>query len=165
MRMLLISLTVLLAIMTACEKESGTGLEVYYLTDFKTKTPSMEIISGSERLSKDPIIYYADILRYDSSNYCFKITDIKADELSKISWPTQGKAFAITIDKSIIYSGYFMPGYSSSGADWFVINPFPFESWIYVNLGYPGDIERLVAIDPRNDARIISLLKSDNKLE
>ena len=44
MRKLLISLTISLVIMTGCEKESGTGLEVYYLTDFKTKTPSMDII-------------------------------------------------------------------------------------------------------------------------
>ena len=165
MRKLLILLTAFLAIMTNCEKDYGRGLEVYFLTDFKTKTDSKEIISGSERLSKDPIIYYDDILCYDTINYCFKVIDAKAEELAQISWPTQGKAFSLTIDKSVIYSGYFMPGYSSSGADWFVINPFSFESWIQVNLGYPGEIERLIEIDPRNDARIIALLKRDNKLK
>ena len=164
MKQFIIILIVILIIPVCCEKDSGFVLEIYLLTDYRTKTPGMEIISGSERLSGSPIIYYHQIISYDSTDHCFRIETSKANELNHISWSTRGTAFSLTIDREIIYSGYFMPGYSSSGADWFSIDPLSVDSKIYVRLGYPGDIPRLRDIDPRNDARIINLLKKDNKL-
>jgi hypothetical protein len=125
----------------------------------------MEIISGTEKLNKNPIISYQDIIYYDSTDFYFKIDSAKAKELNLRAWSTQGTAFSLTVEGTIIFSGYFMPGYSSSGADWFILDPLSVDSKIYVRPGYPVDISKLISIDPRNDSRIISLLKKDNKLK
>jgi hypothetical protein len=164
MKKLLIILTIFISILVSCKKDSGFGLEIYLLTDYQSKNLSKEIIPGSEKLSKNPIIYYHDIIFYDSTNHYFQIEPSKAEEFYHINWTTQGTAFSLTVNKVIIYSGYFMPGYSSSSADWFIIDPFSVDSKIYTRLGYPGELDRLVNIDPRNDHRIIDLLKRDNKL-
>jgi len=165
MKRFFVIMTVFLFALVSCEKDSGSGLEIYLLTDYQKKTSSSEIIAGSERLSKNPIIYYNDIISYDSTDHYFQIETTKAEELNLMKWTTQGTAFSLTINKSIIYSGYFMPGYSSLGLDWISIDPLSTDSKIRVSLGYPGDWSQLADIDPRNDDRIINLLKKDNKLK
>lgn len=157
-------LSITLISLAGCEKDSGIGLEIYLLDDYNTPTTSDEIITGSEKLAKNPIINYHDIIYYDSTEYYFKIGTGKAEEMNKINWVTQGTAFALTINKSIIYTGYFMPGYSSSGIRWFTMDPFSTDGRIFIGLGYPVDYTPLRSIDPRNDKRIIDLLISDNKL-
>lgn len=163
------SIFVLIAAITtalaSCEKQSESGLEIYLLTDYHKKSASSEIISGSEKLSENPIISYNEIILYDSADHYFQIDDSKAQKMNKIKWSTQGTAFSLTINKQIIYSGYFMPGYSSMGMDWIAIDPLSFDSKIRVSLGYPGDRPQLQSRDPRNDIRIISYLRKDNKLK
>jgi hypothetical protein len=164
MKKLCAILTILLLGFLSCKKDSGFGLEIYLLKGYQIKPSSQEIIAGSEKLSKNPVIYYHNVIYYDSTNHYFKIDSLKAVELNRTNWTTQGTPFALTIDKHIIYSGYFVPGYSSSGCGWFCIDPLSFNEQIRVTLGYPGDRQELIPIDPRNDARIISCLKTDNKL-
>jgi hypothetical protein len=165
MRPIVIMLTVFLIILTSCEKDSGFGLEVYLLKDYQKVGSSSEIIAGSEKLYKNPIINYNEIISYDSTNHYFQIETTKAQEFNKQNWSVQGTAFALTINKSVIYSGYFMPGYSSLGLDWISIDPLSIDSKIRVSLGYPVDWSQLANRDPRNDFRIISFLKHDNKLK
>lgn len=165
MKKLIAIMTVLSFALISCEKDSQTGLEIYLLTDFQKKSSSFEIISGSEKLSKNPIISYNEIIMYDSTDHYFQIDESKADEFNKKSWSVSGTAFSVTLNKSIIYSGYFMPGYSSLGLDWIAIDPLSINSKIRVSLGYPGDWAQLVKPDPRNDVRIIDLLIKDNKLK
>jgi len=165
MKRYFVFLTVFLSIIVSCEKDSGFGLEIYLLTDYQTKSPGKEIIAGSETLSKNPLIYYNDIISYDSTDHYFLIETSKIQELNHKEWSTQGTAFSLTINKSIIYSGYFMPGYSSLAIDWIAIDPLSVDSKIRVSLGYPGDWSQLADRDPRNDDRIINLLLKDNKLK
>jgi hypothetical protein len=165
MKRFFVILTVFQSIIVSCEKDSGFGLEIYLLTDYQTKSPSKEIIAGSETLSKNPLIYYSDIISYDSTDHYFQIETSKIQELNHKEWSTQGTAFSLTINKSIIYSGYFMPGYSSLAIDWIAIDPLSVDSKIRVSLGYPGDWSQLADRDPRNDDRIINLLLKDNKLK
>lgn len=157
-------LTLFILIFSGCEKDSGTGLEIYTLKDYETKSNSHEIIQGSEKLTKDPVIYYGDIIYYDSADHFFVIDSIKARKLSGINWPTGGTPFALAIDRNVIYSGYFIPGYSSSGSDWYSIDPINIGGRLRVSLGYPGDRPDFKDPDRRNDSRIINLLRQDNKL-
>jgi hypothetical protein len=158
-------MTVSFLVLISCEKDSETGLEVYLLTDFQKKSSSPEIISGSEKLSDNPLITYNEIVMYDSTEHEFELAPSKARELNNISWSVTGTAFALTINKSIIYSGYFIPGYSSLGLDWLVIDPLSVDSKIRISLGYPGNWTQSGSRDPRNDYRIISYLQKDNKLK
>jgi hypothetical protein len=165
MKQIVILLTGFLIFLTCCEKDSGNGLEFYLLKDYQKVASSSEIIAGSEKLDKYPIISYNEIISYDSTNHYFQIETAKAQEFNKQNWSVQGTAFALTINRSVIYSGYFMPGYSSLGLDWISIDPLSSESNIRVSLGYPGDWSQLSNRDPRNDYRIINLLKQDKKLK
>jgi hypothetical protein len=158
-------MTVFSFALLSCEKDSGSGLEIYLLNDFQKKSSSYEIISGSEKLSKNPIISYNEIVLYDSTDHYFQIESSKAQEFNQKNWSVQGTAFSLTINKSIIYSGYFMPGYSSLGINWIAIDPLSINSTIRVSLGYPAEWPPLSNRDPRNDARIINLLVKDNKLK
>lgn len=164
MKNLFTILVVFICILTSCEKDSGSGLEIYLLKDYQTKSQSREIISGTEKLYQNPIIYYQNIIFYDSTDHFFRIDSLKAAELNHKEWPVQGTAFALAIDGTIIYSGYFIPAYSSMGSDWITIDPLSVDGEIMVTLAYPGDGQELIKTDPRNDDRIISLLKADNKL-
>jgi hypothetical protein len=165
MKGLLSVISVSMFALASCEKDTGTGLEIYLLTNYQKKSSSFEIISGSEMLSKNPIISYKEIVMYDSTDHEFEIDPAKAQEFNQKKWSVQGTAFALTIDKSIIYSGYFMPGYSSLGIDWISIDPLSIDSKIRVSLGYPVDWPALANRDPRNDKRIISLLQRNKKLK
>jgi hypothetical protein len=165
MKRLIAIMTVFSFALITCEKDSQSGLEIYLLTDFQKKSSSYEIISGSEKLSKNPIISYNEIILYDSTDHYFQIDASKAQEFNRKNWSVQGTAFSLTINKSIIYSGYFMPGYSSLGIDWIAIDPLSINSKIRVGLGYLGDWAQLANRDPRNDDRIINLLLKDNKLK
>ena len=148
-----------------CEKDSDSGLEIYLLKDFQKKLSGYEIISGSEKLMNNPILSYNDIVSYDSTDHSFQIEASKAQEFNQKNWSVQGSAFSVTINKSIIYSGYFMPGYSSLWMDWIAIDPLSVDSKLRVSLGYPGDSYQLANRDPRNDDRIIKVLLRDNKLK
>jgi hypothetical protein len=163
MKKILVILTIFISILVSCKKDSGFGLEIYLLDDFKTPLNSLEIIAGSEKLSKTPIIYYHNIIYYDSTDYFFKLDLSKAEELKHMDW-TYRKAFSLTIDKTIIYSGYFDTYSSNAGVDWIVINPLSIDSSVDIKLGYPVVPNRLRSNDPRNDGRLIDLLKKDNKL-
>jgi hypothetical protein len=163
-RLFVVGIVFIIALIS-CEKDSGYGIEIYLLTDYQKGTSSSEIIAGSETLSKNPIIYYNEIISYDSTDHYFQIAKTKAQELNQEKWSVAGTAFSLTINKSIIYSGYFMPGYSSLGLNWIAIDPLSIDSKIRVSLGYPGDWIQLANRDPRNDNRIISFLKKDNKLK
>ncbi|MDX9948381.1 MAG: hypothetical protein RBS38_13545 [Bacteroidales bacterium] len=165
MKNLFILITVITSALASCEKLSESGLEIYLLTDYQKKFPGAEILSGSEKLSENPIISYNDIILYDSAEHYFQISESKAQELRQIKWGTQGAAFSLTINKHIIYSGYFMPGYSSLGLDWISIDPLAFDSKIRVTLGYPVDWPQFQGPDPRNDSRLINYLRKDNKLK
>ena len=165
MKSLLIIIAAITSVLASCEKISESGLEIYLLTDYQKKSPAAEIISGSEELSENPIISYNDIILYDSVEHYFQTSESKAQELRQIKWGTQGTAFSVTINKQIIYSGYFMPGYSSLALNWISIDPLAFDSKVRVTLGYPVDWPQFPGADPRNDSRIINYLRKDNKLK
>jgi hypothetical protein len=161
----LIPLFLFVVLLISCEKESGNGIEIYFLDDYKTVSGSKEIISGSEKLEKNPYIYYNQINYYDSTDHILNLSSNKADELNHANWATSGKAFSLTIDKSIIYSGYFVPGYSSESCDWITIDPMNIDSKFRISLPFPIVGYNRILNDPRNDERIINYLKKDNKLQ
>jgi len=157
-------------ILPSCEKQDiypGDSLEIYLLKDYKTVQGSAEIIKSSITLENYPLVGYKDILGYDSANYEFKISDTVAREIRNMTMPLAGTAFAVAIDKEVIYSGYFWTVLSSISCDWMVIltsNISYLDPGLKIDLGYPGEINDLNLRDPRNDYRIIRLLRDDNKL-
>jgi hypothetical protein len=111
------------------------------------------------------IIYYDEILSYSPKNYTFTITESCANRLN--GFHIHGTPFAVTIDKQIIYTGYFWCGFSSSMVDWITIDPLNYggKNKLRVSLGYPGLIQGDYIPDDRNDYRILEVLRRDGKLD
>jgi hypothetical protein len=119
-------------------------------------------------LSESPFINYNEIESYTTSTYTFQVKDAAAEKLKGLSLtiPLAGKPFALVVDGTPAYYGYF----------W---NPISSFSSIYpiITLDRTSDSKTLlvslmkfgpsgpVVTDPRNDSRLLNRLKQDNKLK
>lgn len=156
-----------------CEKyqyirQTGYGLEFYYISDFQKINGTSKIINSTVKLSDSVIIHYDEIISYEPDSYTFTVSEYIADKLDDFrSNPIHGKAFAVTINKQLIYTGYFWASYSSSMVDWITIDPLNYggRNKLQVQLGYPGLILGDYIPDNRNDRRILDFLEKDGKLE
>jgi hypothetical protein len=169
-RSIIISLLILL--LAGCEKylsprQQGYGLEFYFIKDFQRIGTSAKIINSTVNLSDSVIIYYDEILSYNSDTYTFTVSESCANKLNDFkNNHIHGKTFAVTVDKELIYTGYFWCGFSSSMVDWVTIDPLNYsgKNRLSVSLGYPGLIQGDYIPDDRNDYRILDILRRDGKL-
>jgi hypothetical protein len=169
-RSIIISLLILL--LAGCEKylsprQQGYGLEFYFIKDFQRIGTSAKIINSTVNLSDSVIIYYDEILSYNSDTYTFTVSESCANKLNDFkNNHIHGKTFAVTVDKELIYTGYFWCGFSSSMVDWVTIDPLNYsgKNRLSVSLGYPGLIQSDYIPDDRNDYRILDILRRDGKL-
>lgn len=154
-----------------CEKNDndtnqGEEVQLYLLDSYSTLDNSRQIDESTVNTKNAPLIKYSDFLSYDSSEYTFELSDEVKEEIYNLEHSVQGIAFAIKVDDTLIYTGYFWPGYPSASCDWVVIDPMSLGTGnkIIVNLGYPSLIQGQSIIDKRNDIRILSVFERDNKL-
>jgi len=165
-------ISILVFISGACENfhyssPPGHSLEFYLISEFQRQTNSYKIINGTVELSDSIIIRYDDILSYNLHNYTFTITKSLADRLNAFeNNHIHGTPFAVTVERQIIYTGYFWAGFSSSMVDWVTIDPLYYsgKNQLRVQLGYPGLVEGDFIPDNRNDVRILEVLRRDSKL-
>jgi len=154
--------------LTGCNKDpllSSNGVEIYLLKSFQTLDNSQKINEKSVVLESKPLVNYSDIIFYNTNQYFFKISDRAVDAINNVNHSVKGVAFALTAGGRIVYTGYFWPMFSSASCNWITIDPFmaSVTKELRVKLGYPGDWEGVE--DRRNDERLISILKRDNKLK
>jgi hypothetical protein len=168
---ILISIVSLLAF-TSCKKDNLTpnsngGIEIYLLKAYTKEINSSRIINESIVLDDSALINDSEIYSYNMSTFTFQISAAKAQWLNDFQTnKTHGRAFAVTVDKTIIYTGYFWASFSSSSVDWIVIDPLNYsrQNTLTVRLGYPGLFPQMVIPDLRNDPRLIELLRITNRL-
>lgn len=159
--------------LSSCKKENDTEksdrkIELYLLKSFTKAVNGYAININSVVLNDTALIKYEDIQWYDSVNYTFKISDKPAIWLNDVQYnQTHERAFAITIEKRIIYTGYFWAGFSSAICDWIVIDPLNYsgKNELTVNLGYPGLMPGMNITDNRNDKELLEILRLDKKLK
>ena len=161
--------SLLIPCLFSCDKKSTpvTGeVELYLLEEYETVDESPEIELNSIVLEQDPLISYPGFKSYHANEFYFNITENAREAVEEHTWTVGGTAFAVTADKEVIYTGYFVPMYSSIAVQWIVIDPFFWHtnSNMYVSLGYPGQLEGFVIPDPRNDPRILDIFRRDGKL-
>ena len=171
-KLLLIAIIPILGLLS-CKKESSTNnnqsvIEIYLLKSFKKIDNSARISNDSIILSDTALIKNSEILSYDKTNFTFTVSENKAKWLNNFELnKSHGKAFAVTIDKNVIYTGYFWASFSSSMVDWIVIDPLNYSGGnkLAVKLGYPGLAPQMIIPDLRNDKRLIDLLSLTNRLK
>jgi hypothetical protein len=160
-----------LAFFTACEKETdfqnaGKDVELYIIKSYKVKIGTSEIVDSTVVLENQPLISYNQILSYTPKECKFELAKSAIDTINQEGGlKYHFKAFAVTVDKVIIYTGYFWPGYASTIKRWFTIDPIlNLENTFKVQLAYPTDKFAGNYADMRNDSRIINVFKRDGKI-
>jgi hypothetical protein len=149
-------------------EEPGEGVAIYLLHgDVRPSTlPELSHL----QLPADPIVAGDDLISYLQGTHEFEVSADAFEALSRLQVPTEGLAFAVTVDRSPVYAGAFMTPFSSSSYYGVVIvQTLGFQAisaryWIGVDLGYPG-AEWFKGSDPRNDAGLLKALAQEGKLE
>lgn len=161
-------------IFLSCEKDSGDipGADIpgeveFYLLDFYENldsTPAIDLTSIV--LSEDPLLIYEELKSYNAREYFFKITGEAKDKIEGMEHSVRGVAFAVTANEEVVYTGYFVPSFSSISLQWIVIDPvfWHLTNRMQVNLGYPGTFEGSEIPDLRNDERILEIFRRDRRL-
>lgn len=166
MRLLLFILTTCV-ICLSCKKDNvkaSKPVEIYLLRTFKTVTGKCQIDASASLLQDTAVIKNQDILEYSQTNYQFKLTD---SSIQKVKTFSDFTPFAVTVDKQVIYYGFFKPSISSSSCDNSITMDLDWTSGnkISLKLGYPGQLQGVTIDDERNNQNLIMTLKSQGKLK
>ncbi len=169
MRIILPMLVLLTLLGVSCEKNTTSPvgeIHIYLLSAYESYYLSSRINENKAVLEKEPLIDYRDIISYDSRNHTFKISSYAQNTFKSRGQTIYTSAFALVANREIIYTGYFWPSFFSSTCDWLTIDPIhaEYSGELAVQLGYPGLIDGWDIPDRRNDQRILSILRRDQKL-
>jgi hypothetical protein len=160
----------LLMLATSCEisvgegepdpaAEAGSKVEFYYIVEQEIDSYQVQINESKVELADTVLIPYEEILSYNAKTYTFTVTDEARKRLEYY------RGFAVTVDREIIYTGYFWTSLSSRSVDWVVIDLIRFKgNELTVQLGYPPQLSAVKITDKRNDPRILEVFRRDGKL-
>ena len=110
MRLLLFILTIT-AICLSCKKDKvqpGGKVEIYLLKSYQAVTGKCQIDASTAVLQDTATVKNQDILEYFKANYQFALTD---NPIQKLRALNDGTAFAVAVDKQVIYYGIYKPSY------------------------------------------------------
>ena len=164
-RSLLFILTVT-TICLSCKKnniKAGENVEIYLLLTYQTVTAKCQIDPSVSILQDTPTIKNQDVLEYSKTDYQFKLTDLAIQKVKTFNDKTP---FAVTVDKQVIYYGFFKPSFSGSSCDHSITMDLDW-TWgnkISLKLGYPGQLQGVTIDDKRNDPKLIATLRQQGKL-
>jgi hypothetical protein len=156
-----------LFLFSSCEKDARNEKEVkgnvcfYLLKSYKTGENSMEIMTGSARITDNPIIGYEDIISYNTNLNIYNISKKARDTVMSLTSTVSGPPFAVTIDKEIIYTGYFWPVTSPVECDWIHIDPLFIDFWDGLKVMPANYSDKS---NPGNDPDLIKIFRRDKKL-
>lgn len=167
MQRLLFILLFVTGICFSCRKSSeraGEVVEIYLLKTFQTVFPKCQVDASLSTIQDIPVIKNQDILEYSKLLYQFKLTDAAIQKVKNFADKTP---FAVTVDKQVIYYGFFKPGISSSSCDESITMDVDWTSGnkISLKLGYPAPLPEVFIEDKRNDEKLIRTLKKQGKLD
>ncbi|MBS3808372.1 MAG: hypothetical protein KGY60_12780 [Bacteroidales bacterium] len=169
LRNILIGLILFAALTWGCEKDddgpTANAVNIYRLSDYKTAEGSCRIIDSTVKLDDHIIVPFDQMIAYNKRTHTFTVTDRIAERLNDTQEdPIHSTAFAVIVDREVIYTGYFWAGYSSASCDWVTIDPLNYggRNELKVSLGYPAPFEDVP--DRRNDKKILKVFRLHGKL-
>ena len=163
--MRIISIFIIFLGLTACKKDkagtAGEQVEIYLLASYQTAGNECRVIPSLARLESSPLVQNRQIKEYSAGNFAFTVT---ADALERIKALPGRTAFAVTIDRKVVYYGFYMPAIMSSTCFESITMDI---SWtnprIFMSLGYPGIFSPQVE-DQRNHPDLLRTLEAQGKL-
>lgn len=164
--------TILLFILNNCDQKEALlinkgSVEFYLLESFETTGDHYFQIDEASVITEARVfLEYVDLLSYNPDTHFFTISENARNKIENLDHSVHGIPFGIYVNNELIYTGYFWPGYSSMSCDWIVIDPLTLwnDNRLKVNLGYAASIQMSEIPDRRNDPRILSVFRADNKL-
>jgi hypothetical protein len=150
-----------------CKKEHNTRIEIYLLKSFVTTidTTQRPAVNGIANAALDdtPLAADPDIRFYTRKKSTFALRKEIQKDIKNFG---PDKAFAVTVDKQIVYYGRFHPIYMNSVVFGLAtITPLPYKNdelrIDFINL--TGTF--VSPFDKRNDSRIINALRSTGRLQ
>ncbi|NEU07625.1 hypothetical protein GZH53_04795 [Flavihumibacter sp. R14] len=165
MRSLFYVLTIIVLCLS-CKKDNqkaGKPVEIYLLKNYQLMAGKCQVDPSASVLQDIPAIRNQDILEYSETKYQFKLTNAAIQKVKDLRDFTP---FAVTVDKQVIYYGFFKPGISSSSCDHSITMDVVWGSdKISMKLGYPGQMQGVIIDDQRNNPNLITALKNQGKLD
>jgi hypothetical protein len=160
----ILTLTILFFSCKKVKVDAGETVEIYLLKSYQTLAGKCQIDPSLSEIQDAAFIKNQDILGYSKTDYQFKLTDHAIEGVKVLR---DRVPFAVTVDKQVIYYGFYKPYISSSSCDnsicmdinWTIGNK------ISLKLGYPGQTQGITIDDQRNNPILIATLKDQGKLK
>jgi hypothetical protein len=159
-----IACLLLVLVLASCNRsdtpKSSAKVEIYLLADFERVPDKCQI--DNRTISLGPALVSNDeIVAYHHRKYEFTILP---SAVARFTEDVHFRGFAVTVDRNLVYTGFFRPSYSSSSCDHsVVIDPFIQDNKMRISLGYPS-ADFYTGDDPRNTSALIEALRAQGKL-
>ena len=149
--------------------DQKSGVALYLITSpASLGTDPAALDKATITLSENAMISYDEIESYSASTYTFQVKVAASDKLKGLSTaiPLIGKPFALVVDGTPAYYGYFWNPISSFASIYptITIDKTSDNKTLAVELMKFGLGSPTLA-DPRNDSRLLNRLKQDKKLK
>ena len=162
------SLTILVIVVAfaGCKKQKAPNVDVaiYLLKSFATVNGNCQVNGGTALLQDLPLANNSDIISYSPASYQYQLSDAA---IQKVKTLDERNAFAVTVDKKVIYYGLVKLNIFSSSCDHSITMDIMWASSnkIQFNLGYPGQLPGSLIDDQRNNSALVAALQAQGKLK
>lgn len=150
----------------SCRKDTvqaGEQVEIYTLASFQRTPGKCQVDASTAVLQDTPTIRNADILDYSQGSHEFRLSEAGVEKIKALH---DFFAFAITVDRQVIYYGIFKPSFTSSSCDQSITMDLDqSRKKLLLRLGYPGQSQSSTIEDLRNHPRLLATLKKQGKLK
>jgi len=147
-----------LLFITCKKNDNEAKVEIYALKTYSLVPTQCKVEPTSAVLADTPLIKNENILGYSQAAYEFMVDSAGSSKVRDL----QG-AFAVTVNKQIIYYGIFKPFTSSSSCNQ-SITISAISNKLMVRLGYPT-LTGIYIDDQRNNPILITALQKQGKLQ
>lgn len=147
----------------ACKKgrvQEGSEVELYLLQSFQQVSGKCQVNPSSAVLQSVPLVSSNDILKYHQSEHVYTLSNNAIQKIKALSGRTP---FALTVDRQVIFTGYYMPLFMSSTCEHSITINDGLNNTLNVQLGYPSFFGASVE-DRRNHPKILESLLKQGKL-
>ncbi|MEO5996228.1 MAG: hypothetical protein ABIN89_05850 [Chitinophagaceae bacterium] len=158
----------LILLLASCKKDkvkAGNNVEMYLLSSYQAVSGKCQVDSSLSVLQDVPLIRNEEILQYSRSTYAYSLTISAIQKIKNLIGRTP---FAITVDRKVIFYGFYMPPIMSSTCfDSITMDAVGFDqtNTMYMRQGYPGALSGVPFDDQRNNLKLIATFSNQGKLK